>query len=480
MDPLCWCENICACVASEGNRINRQISLLFGSSLRRNVASAALQSMIAMFAVFGAYHMVINAVGIEVFGLWSVLLAGAAIARVADVSGGSGLARFVAECRSGKRATTDAVAFVHTTFLSTLGLMLAGSAVLYLAATPLIHYFAAEEANKINGLVPIALLVSVLLPPISALLCSALDGTRRVDLRAALMSVSYIVLLGTTWALVGRYGINGFATALVTQHLFLIVGAWVLLRRVLPDLGWLPRRWSPSAFQESFGFGLSVQATAFASLLSDPLARVLIVSTGGVASAGHYELALKLMQQLRSVFVAAMQPLVPQVATLSIDTGQVQALMIRAVRLATLAGVVFTIVAVIVAPVYAQIMVQPFSAEIVSFSILLGAGYGVNLISVPLFFGAFARGVMRWNLGSQLVMAACIGIVGGMGAMLLGAIGVVLGQLVGLFAGAAMVAIGNAKILGVTKELRGQATLMLGAIMTMVAISALGLGMFTG
>lgn len=480
MVPLCWCVNICACVASKGSKIKRRISLLFGSGLRRNVASAALQSMIAMFAVFGTYHMVINAVGIEVFGLWSVLLAGAAIARVADVSGGSGLARFVAECQNGPRAATDAVAFVHTTFLSTLGLMLAGSAVLYLAATPLIHYFAAEEANKITGMVPIALLVSVLLPPISALLCSALDGTRRVDLRAALMSTSYAVLLLTTWALVGRFGIYGFAAALATQHIFLIIGAWLLLRRVMPGLGWLPRHWSPSAFHESFGFGLSVQATTFAGLLSDPLARVLIASTGGVASAGHYELALKLMQQLRSVFVAAMQPLVAQVAALSLDTGQVQALMMRAVRLATMAGVVFTTVSVIVAPIYAHIMVKPFSAEIISFSILLGAGYGVNLISVPLFFGAIARGLIRWNLGSQLVMAACIGMVGGVGAMLFGATGVVLGQLVGLLAGAAMVVIGNAKVLGVTTELRGQATLLLWAIMTMVAIATLGLWIFTG
>lgn len=434
--------------------------------------------MIAMIAVFGTYRMVINAVGIDDFGLWSVLLAGAAIARVADVSGGSGLARFVAECQSGKRDTASAVAFVHTTFLSTLGLMLAGSAMLYFAAWPLIQYFAADKADKIIGMVPIALTVSVLLPPISALLCSALDGTRRVDLRAALMSASYVVLFFTTWTLVRRYGIYGFAAALATQHIFLIVGAWLVLRRVLPGLGLVPRQWSTPAFRESFGFGLSVQATAFAGLLSDPLARVLIVSTGGGAAAGHYELALKLMQQLRSVFVSAMLPLVPQVAALSYDTGHLQALIIRAVRLAALAGVVFTIVAVIVTPVYAHIMVQPFSIEIVSFSILLGVGYGVNLISVPLFFGAMARGVMLWNMGAQFIMAACIGMVGGIGALLLGSTGVVLGQLAGLLAGAAMVAIGNAKVLGVSTELRGQVTLLLGAIMIIVSIAALALWMF--
>lgn len=480
MVPRYWCANICGCANSEGSDIKIRISLLFGSGLRRNIVSAALQSIIAMVAVFGTYRIVINAVGIEVFGLWSVLLAGAAIARVADVSGGSGLARFVAECDAGKRPTIGAVAFVHTTFLSTLGLMLLGSGLLYLLAPPLIRYFAPDSAEQIIRLVPLALLVSVILPALSALMCSALDGTRRVDLRAALMSTSYIVLLGTTWSLVGRYGIYGFAAALATQHLFLIISAWLVLRHVMPDLGWLPRQWSSPAFRESFGFGLSVQATAFAGLLSDPLARVLIASSGGVVAAGHYELALKLMQQLRSVFVAAIQPLVPQVAALSHSDGNVRSLIVRSVRLAAVAGMVFVAIAVIVAPLYAHVMVKPFSPEIVIYSILLGAGYGVNLIAVPLFFGGVARGVMRWNLGSQFVMAGCIGVIGGIFAMVMGGTGVIVGQLAGLLAGAAMVGVGNAKVLEVTADLRRQAGLLAGSVLIICLIAALGLWVFAG
>lgn len=480
MAPLCWSANTCVCGGSEDNSIKLRLSLLFGSGLRRNIASAALQSIIAMFAVFGTYRIVIDAIGIEVFGLWSVLLAGAAIARVADVGGGSGLARFVAECDAGKRPTIGAVAFVHTTFLSTLGLMLAGSLLLYILSSPLIWYFAPGSADKIIGLVPAALLVSVLLPPMSALVCSALDGTQRVDLRAALMSLSYVVLFATAWTLVGQFGIYGFAAALATQHVFLIVSAWLVLRLVMPGLGWVPRHWSSPAFRESFGFGLRVQATAFAGLLSDPLARILIASAGGVAAAGHYELALKLMQQLRSVFVAAMQPLVPQVAALSHDDSHVRYLIIRAVRLAAVAGIVFTAAAAVVAPIYAHVMVKPFSEDIVIYTIMLGAGYGVNLITVPLFFGGIARGVMRWNLGSQFVMAACIGIIGGLSAVGLGGIGVISGQLVGLVAGAAMVGIGNANVLNVAKDLRGQSLLLLGAIAAIGGIAGLGLWIFAG
>jgi len=353
--------------------------------------------------------------------------------------------------------------------------MLTGCLVVLVIAPPLVRYFFSEMADAIMALLPVALGVSVLLPAVSAVLCAAIDGTLRTDLRAALVSVSYGILFATSLTLVGTQGIYGFAVALAAQHLFLIVGAWLLLRRQLPDMEWLPRHWSMPLFRISFGFGLRVQATALAGLLSDPLARLLIAGEGGVVEAGLYELALRLVQQLRSLFVAAMQPLMPQVAALVDDPAQRGGLIGRALRLAALAGVIFMALTVLAAPLYSYLILDSVVPDLGLYAVLLGAGYGVNLIVVPLFFAAMGRGIMRWNMCSQFVIAGCIAILGSLAATWLGTSGIVIAHLVGLLSGAAMVGIGNATALGILTRLRGDLGLFAAAIGAIAAMMAMGL-----
>ncbi len=454
--------------------MRRFMALMLGSRLRRNSAAAALQAVVGMVATFATYRLVIGAVGLEVFGLWSVLLAGAAVARMADVSGGSGLARFVAECL-GKGRSNEAVGFVHTTVLSTIGLMSTGCLVVLAVAPPLVRYIGPGMSDAVIALLPVVLGVSVLLPAVSAVLCAAIDGTLRADLRAALMSASYGVLFATSLALVGILGIHGFAVALAAQHLFLMIGAWLVLRRQLPDLGWFPRRWSTAALRKSFGFGLRVQATTLASLLSDPLARLLIANEGGVIAAGVYDLALRLVQQLRGLFVAAMQPLMPQVAALADNPEQRGHLIARALRLAALASVVFVALSIVAAPLYARLMLGSPEPDLVLYAVLLSAGYGASLIVVPLFFAAWGRGITRWNLSSQFVTAGCITTLGPLIAVHMGATGIVIGQLAGLLAGAAAVGVGNARALDIQTQLRGSLPLILASLMAIATLMVLGL-----
>ncbi|MEC5292977.1 MULTISPECIES: oligosaccharide flippase family protein [unclassified Aurantimonas] len=389
----------------------------------------------------------IGAVGLEAFGLWSVLLSGASVARLADVSGGSGLARFIAEPgRSDDAHAARAVAFIHTTLIATFGLMLAGSALVLLIAPPIIRSVTPDNAEALIGLLPVALLVSILLPPMSAALSAAIDGTLRTHLRAVIMSVSHLILLSSAYFLVGTYGIYGFAAALGLQHLFLILSAWLVLRRVIPGMGWFPWHWSQPVFRESFAFGLKIQASTFAALLSDPLARFLVAGFGGAAAAGIYELSLRWIQQFRGLFVAGMQPLMPKVASLGRFPAELEALLARALRAAVWAGMAFTAVCIVAAPIYSLVLLGRIDAQLVLFSTLLAAGYGINLFAVPMHFAGMARGIMRWNIGAQIAAAVAISGVGSAVGWAIGGTGVVIGQLVGLILGTGLVLLGTVAI----------------------------------
>src|SRR5690606_8684064 len=139
-----------------------------------------------------------------------------------------------------------------------------------------------------------------------------------------------------------------------------------------------------------------------------------------------YELALRLVQQLRSLFVAAMQPLMPQVASLTDNLAQLGSLIGRILRLAALAGVILTALTVLATPLYSRLLLDSVVPDLGLYAVLLGAGYGVNLIVVPLFFAGMGRGIMRWNMCSQFVVAGCIAVLGPLTAAHLGATGIVV------------------------------------------------------
>lgn len=408
---------------------------------------AAFQSAIAIFSVFGTYRMVISSVGVEVFGLWSILISGAALAKAADVSGGSGLARFVAECEAGRWPKIGAVSFVHTTLLFNVVLMLTVSVALLVVSPLIITYLYPERSSEIVDLIPIVIISSVILPPISALLCATLDGLKRVGLRALIMSSSYGVLFGSTWLMIDPLGIYGFAVAVSLQHLYVIAASWLAARRYLPEFGWFPLRGSKEAFRESYRFGLSIQATSLAGIMSDPLARVIIAWSGGLQSAAYYELAVKLLQQLRGVLVAAMQPMVAQIASYPNESLDGTALIEKLVRMASIAGVIYACGVSAILPTYANVMLDGHTNQVVIYGTILSGGYGINMISVPMFFSGLARGVMRWNLRAQVCMAVSILLIGTSSSYYIGSNGVLIAQFLGLLLGSSMIVFGNAKAL---------------------------------
>lgn len=447
---------------------------LSGGALRSNIAAATLQSLIGMGALFLTYRIVIAEVGIAAFGLWSVLLAGASVARLADVSGGSGLARFIAEPpRDGE--AKRALAFIHTTLIATFGLMLAGSALVLLIAPAIIRHVSPDNAEALIGLLPVALLVSILLPPLSAALCSAIDGTLHTHLRALIMSISHLILLGSAYGLVKAYGIFGFAAALGLQHLFLIISAWLVLRRLIPGMGWFPWYWSQPVFRESFAFGLKIQVSTLLTLLSDPVTRFFLVYFGGLEAAGIYDLTLRMLAQIRGIFLAGMQPLIPKIASLSHRPAELESFVVKILHITAAVAPVFTVTCIFAAPLCSILILGRIDKQMQLFVALLAAGLGFSFMAQPMQSTALARGIMRWTIFAQIASVVAISTVGSSVGWVIGGTGVVIGQLVGLMLGAGLVLFGNAHTLRMRTTLRQAAPALIGGILAICACAILSL-----
>ena len=421
------------------------LSLSGPSVLRRNISFAAVQAVMSLSVVFLAYRLLIRHAGLEVLGLWSLLTAGSVAARLADISGAGGLARFVAEERAADRNPN---LHVHTVVLTSLAMNGLLSGALFLASGRLIaHFIETRHQAMAVDLVPWAILLIGLLMPLVTAITSAVDGLQRADIRAKVTIGSLVVFLGGCLVLIPRYGIWGFLAAQAAQQILVLVACWIVLRCYIPELGLIPHRWSGPVFRQTAAYGLKMQANALAGMLSDPVAKMLLSQWGGLSAVAVYELAARLVLGMRSLLVQAAQPLIPAFAEQSSNRAQLKQLLRRSSRMTGKAVALSALVVALASPAYNYFMLGELSNAFMGTLFFLIVGYGINSLAVPYYFLGTAINVMRWNIASQVLMAICIAVAGAVFGPRFGGVAIIGGVVIGLILGAVVVCLGNSATL---------------------------------
>lgn len=456
-----------------------QRPLLAAGSLPRNTIAALIQALLVSLCLFLVYRIVVREVGLEGLGIWSLLMIGSTVARVGDLSGGAALARFIAP-RDTLRDGEALADIVHTVTLTSLGIMVLLCAAL-LAALPL----ALPRVLPPSGvalawpLVPLVLAI-IIVGAVATVITSGLDGVQRADQRAMLMSTSAIAMLGLAAWLVPSLGLAGFAWAQLISQLLVVGFGWAMLRRHIPVIGWFPGRWRRWAFAETFSFGLKLNGVMVLTLLLEPMVKLAINEAGDAARVALYELASRVVTQVRSLVVAAAMPLMPAIARFSaVQRVERDALMLRAMQMTSAAAVLAAAASLALAPIASWLVLGRVSSELLLMAIALAFGWAAHLPSLAFYLAAQADGRLRWNALSHLVIGLVIIAALGLFAPVHGEAAIIAAVVVGLLASLVTLLFGNAALLGLWPVLRRAAPLLTLAIMSALALSVLAAFLIT-
>jgi O-antigen/teichoic acid export membrane protein len=443
------------------------LSRLPFSSLKRNAAFSVAQTLFVTTCLFAVYRLTISEVGLELTGLWSLLLAGATVARVADFSGGATLSRFVAIKLHQQRENHQyedrcAVETVHTTLLSSLGLNIIIACALLISAPILLPIVVGAELRQTAfGLMPFiaAMVVAVAL---ATGVTSAIDGAFRADLRAIVMMASSLLFLIAAYILVPRYGVYGFAFANVIQQIAATICGWIFLGRLLPNLGAVPTRWRKTAFFETIGYAIRLNSIGAATALFEPLAKFSLNSASGTALVALYDVSSKLVTQIRSLAVSAAQPLLPAIAAgPSTTSASFRKILADLTKFSIIAAIGVAFSCSLAAPIGAKFFFDSSLAvvqsQFLAITFLLTLGWSLNLFSLGFYTAAQAVGLLRWNLLGHLVLAGCIVFGASIVVPIYGARGILICVGVGLAASSAISILGNARSLGALGVVRSVA-----------------------
>jgi O-antigen/teichoic acid export membrane protein len=315
-------------------------------------------------------------------------------------------------------------------------------------AVPL--FIAPQYLAEAQALVPY-IVASTVIGALAMAATSAIDGTQRVDQRAIVVSVSSVVFLFACLLLVPSWGMTGFGAATVLQQVAILALGWVVLRRHITRLGWLPCRWQRSAFVETTGYAVKLGAIGAMGLMVEPLAKFAFNQVGGPGLVALYELASRPVVQMRSLVLAAATPLIPAFAERGgADESDFRVLLTKATRVAALAAVGTALITLAAVPVVSQFVLGKFSAELLLLTVALTVGWSLNILAIPIYFAAQAVGIQRWNFIGHAVIDGFLLLGANFLLRDFGSLGILFAIIVGLIASTLTVLIGNAWALRAT------------------------------
>ena len=279
-----------------------------------NVLTSVIQVIVTGIVFIVFYRYLLNRLGVEQLGVWSIVLATASVSRIGDFGLSVGVVRFVAQALANEDRL-GAAEIVETVAI-TIGLLMA---VILTAGFPLFkrvleYLLFGQERMTAFEILPSALL-SFWGMVVAGVFLAGLDGCQRIDLRSGLMGLSNILFLILTLLWVPHFGLKGAAFAQVIQSLGLAFVSWWTLRRQVADLALFPIRWRLPVLKQMIGYGVSSQVISIMSVVFDSITKGLMSKFGGLGSLGYYEMANKLLIQSRAIIVEANRVIIPIVST---------------------------------------------------------------------------------------------------------------------------------------------------------------------
>ncbi|HEY7087538.1 MAG TPA: oligosaccharide flippase family protein [Tepidisphaeraceae bacterium] len=319
----------CATAGNAGTSSNRTASYdvpdghrVASRRMRRNMAAAG-GTVVANAAILAvSYPVYLHFLGYEQYGLWLVLATVLTFLQLGNLGLSAAVAKFVAEQVAA--ANMDAARrYVATATFTVWGTGLLAIAAVTLSRGQIATAFglSGENAAYATRLLPM-IGIACLLALTNDVLYGTLSGLGRLDLANYAQTLVRVIAVSVSVVLLWR-GIG--VTSLLIGNLLGYAGAQLLcgvhVRRHLGARIARLSNWHKQSFLELVRFGGGMMTGSLINLMLNPLNKIILSRSIGLASIPVYEIALNTNLQLRGLNEAPLRALMPEISMASTETG---------------------------------------------------------------------------------------------------------------------------------------------------------------
>lgn len=374
------------------------------SKLFFNSIAAIGQVLIVGIVYLVLYRYLLVTLGIELLGVWSLIIASTSLALIANFGISTSIIKFVATYyarndfdRLRKLIFTAAVFIIGTYSIISVVILIAGTYVLP-------HFIEAKYLSIALEILPFSLL-SLIINALGGVISSCLDGIQKNYIKSYIVSFSSIVLFALSVLLTPKFGLKGLIFAQIFQAIIVLVASIYYLSKSIKSIFTLQWNWSKSLFKEIINYGIKMQALSFMQMSFEPITKALLSKYGGLAMVGYYEMASRLVTQLRSLIVSANQVIIPVVAEAK-ETKEtyVKELYIKTFSIVLLFDIVLITGIIITAPIVSFLWIGKIVPFFLFAVVLNSIVAFVNICSNPAYFSYLGEGKLNWLIYSYIAI----------------------------------------------------------------------------
>lgn len=401
-----------------------------------NILSSGGQVGLIGIVYFFLYKFLLKSLGVELLGVWSVVMATSSIANIANFGVATSVVRFVAlYVKDGTREQINQLIFTAVIFI--FGFFVLLSAIIMPFADILLsHVIDAKYLSIALKILPYSI-VCLILNAVAGVYASVLDGMQKNYIRSLIFTFSSLVLLGLTFLLTPKMGLQGVVVAQLSQSIFTIIGCLILVIN-LTKYNPIKWQWNKLIFKEIFTYGIKFQFISLSAMFNEPITKLFMAKYGGLQFTGYYEMANRLIMQLRGVIVNANQSLMPLMVKSAKETDNNESndriykfsfLGVSSISLILLA------MPLLASGIIAHIWIGHYEPMFDYILLLAGASMYFNLLCSPAYFALLAEGRLNPIIISQIIIGLINIILAFVLGKLLGGNGVVYAWLIAVFLG---------------------------------------------
>ena len=397
-----------------------------GKKIAVNAISASVQVVVVGLAYFFLYKYLINKLGVEQLGVWSLILSTSSIATLANFGITSGLVKFVADFNA-KKKHAEIPELIFTAFVSVAGFYAILIAIIYLLASFIIDRIVDKEHIDIAlKLLPFSLL-SLFINEIGGVFTSVLEGYQKNYLRNIIYVVSTIIFLMVVFYLVPDHGLMGVAYAQVFQAALVMTGAFIFGSKVCGGINLFKLGWNKAIFKQLISYGSKFQLVSIFQIMYEPVTKALLSKMGGLAIVGFYEMASRLINQARAFIVNANQVMIPVVAHAANEgKDEVKSIYAKSLSITLLVASILVSGVIALGSVISLAWIGHYEPMFIFSLNVLGIAIYINILCGPAYFGALGEGKLNLLMISSCIMACLIVVLGYMLGLWLGGTGVII------------------------------------------------------
>ena len=404
-----------------------------------NAGMSSIQIIIISAVLFILYKFLLNKIGVEQLGIWSLVLATTSVTQIANFGLSGSVVKFVAKYIA-KKEDKNVSEVIQTAVLS-VGIIVGFILLIFF---PIIKWILGLVIPK--NFFPLALsilpfaLFAFWIMTVTSIFQSGLDGYQRIDIRSMLLIGGSIFHLILCFFLVPSHGLLGLAYARIIQNISVLFASWIILKKYIIALPILPFKWNKKLFKEIIGYGLNFQIISISGMLFDPVTKTLLSKFGGLSMVGYYEMANKMVHQIRSLIVSANQVLVPAIADLQERIPKkIREVYFSNYRLLFYISLPIFSLIIALTPIISKIWIGHYEKIFIVFGILLAIGWFLNILNVPAYISYLGIGSLRFNVIGHIVIALLNAVLGYVLGYFYNAIGVVIGWVIALSIGSSII-----------------------------------------